>query len=313
MTAALYLNMLAVDPIATAILVILGIIVILILIANIQVVPQAKAYVIERLGAYSATWTVGLHFKIPFLERIAKKITLKADGIDEFGQFVATSYTLCGSKAIFGGEKDFDETLTANDMTEQDGVWTKTYEGVQLEAYNEETEEGVTYEYKVAANHAWNGAQYPSSGNMPLTVAEAGKYNLTFTYNPNEETNPLRCEAEYMTPGVPEFAYASGYFTEDVLLVGILTSEADYEAGRDVCVLATVDGSEPSVDALATGATQVLRDGVQVAGDVTTVKALVVLIDENSEEDFPAAKDAKGNYIVSQVVERTYTKMDKFK
>ena len=236
------------------------------------------------------------------------KIVLVAEGIDEFGQFVASSYTLCGSAEIFG-EADAP-TLTDNDMTydEETGVWSKTYKYVSLEVTGEE----YGYAYKVAANHAWNGGQYPAgAATMLLHVYQAGVYNLTFTYNPNEETNPLRCEAEYMTPGVPEFAYASGYFTEDVLLVGILTSEADYEAGRDVCVLATVDGSDPSVDALATGATQVLRDGVQVAGDVTTVKALVVLLDENSEEDFPAAKDAKGNYIVSQVVERTYTKVER--
>lgn len=237
-----------------------------------------------------------------------KKITLKADGIDEFGQFVATSYTLCGSAEIFGISDD--PTLIDNDMIydEEIGVWSRTYKYVPLEVTGEE----YVYAYKVAANHDWNVGQYPAgAATMLLHVYQAGVYNLTFTYNPNEETNPLRCEAEYMTPGAPEFAYASGYFTEDVLLVGILTSEADYEAGRDVCVLATVDGSEPSVDALATGATQVLRDGVQVAGDVTTVKALVVLLDENSEEDFPAAKDAKGNYIVSQVVERTYTKVER--
>ena len=119
-------------------------------------------------------------------------------GIDKFGELVVTSYTLCGSKAIFGGEKDFDETLTANDMTEQDGVWTKTYEAVQLEAYNEETSEGVTYEYKVAANHVWNGAAYPSADvRMVLWVAEAGKYNLTFTYEPNKaEGEKLTCVVE---------------------------------------------------------------------------------------------------------------------
>jgi regulator of protease activity HflC (stomatin/prohibitin superfamily) len=83
MTAALYLNMLAMDPIATAILVILGIIVVLILIANIHVVPQAKAYVIERLGGYHTTWGTGLHFKIPFIDRVAKKIN-KMEQVADF-------------------------------------------------------------------------------------------------------------------------------------------------------------------------------------------------------------------------------------
>ncbi len=60
----------------------LAVIVFFILIKNIRVVPQANAFVIERLGAYSATWHVGLHFKIPFIERIAKKVSLKEQVYD---------------------------------------------------------------------------------------------------------------------------------------------------------------------------------------------------------------------------------------
>ena len=46
------------------------------IISNIHIVPQAKAMVIERLGAYHATWTTGLHFKLPFFDRVAKRINL---------------------------------------------------------------------------------------------------------------------------------------------------------------------------------------------------------------------------------------------
>ena len=53
-----------------------------ILVRNIRVVQQAKAVVVERLGAYSATWGVGLHFKIPFIERIAKTVSLKEQVAD---------------------------------------------------------------------------------------------------------------------------------------------------------------------------------------------------------------------------------------
>lgn len=56
--------------------VILGIVVVLILISCIKIVPQAHAAVIERLGTYHDTWKTGIHFKIPFLDRIAKKISL---------------------------------------------------------------------------------------------------------------------------------------------------------------------------------------------------------------------------------------------
>ena len=49
---------------------------IIILISNIKIVPQATAQVIERLGSYKTTWTTGMHFKIPFIETVAKKVTL---------------------------------------------------------------------------------------------------------------------------------------------------------------------------------------------------------------------------------------------
>lgn len=62
--------------------IILIVIAFIILVRNIRVVPQAQAYVIERLGAYSTTWHVGLHFKIPFIESIAKKISLKEQVYD---------------------------------------------------------------------------------------------------------------------------------------------------------------------------------------------------------------------------------------
>lgn len=57
----------------------LGILIILfiIVVANIKIVPQANAYIIERFGAYSTTWAVGLHFKVPFVDRIAKKVNMK--------------------------------------------------------------------------------------------------------------------------------------------------------------------------------------------------------------------------------------------
>ena len=60
----------------------LGLVVIIILARNIRVVQQAKAYVVERMGAYSTTWGVGLHFKIPFIERVAKVVSLKEQVAD---------------------------------------------------------------------------------------------------------------------------------------------------------------------------------------------------------------------------------------
>ena len=69
---------------------ILVLLVLLVLVTNIQIVQQSRAYVVERLGAYSATWGVGLHFKIPFFERVVKKVSLKEQVLDYPPQPVIT-------------------------------------------------------------------------------------------------------------------------------------------------------------------------------------------------------------------------------
>ena len=58
------------------------ILLIFIAVSCIKVVPQAQSYIVERLGAYQETWNVGMHFKIPFVDRIAKKISLKEQVAD---------------------------------------------------------------------------------------------------------------------------------------------------------------------------------------------------------------------------------------
>lgn len=62
--------------------IIIIILAIIIIIRNVRIVPQAQAFVIERLGAYDGTWSVGLHFKIPFIETISRKVTLKEQVYD---------------------------------------------------------------------------------------------------------------------------------------------------------------------------------------------------------------------------------------
>ena len=57
-------------------------IIVIVLISNIKIVPQATAQVIERLGSYRTTWHTGMHFKIPFIETVAKKITLMEQVVD---------------------------------------------------------------------------------------------------------------------------------------------------------------------------------------------------------------------------------------
>jgi len=70
--------------------IVLIVIILLLVVRNIRVVQQANAYVIERLGAYSTTWTVGLHIKIPFIERVAKVVSLKEQVADFLPQPVIT-------------------------------------------------------------------------------------------------------------------------------------------------------------------------------------------------------------------------------
>lgn len=64
------------------ILCIVAALIIWLLVANIRIVPQARAYVVERLGAYYGTWQVGLHFKVPLIDKISRKVSLKEKVID---------------------------------------------------------------------------------------------------------------------------------------------------------------------------------------------------------------------------------------
>ena len=72
------------------ILIIILVLVVIFIIPNIKIVPQAKSYVVERLGSYLTTWSNGLHLKIPFIDRISNKVTLKEQVKDFAPQPVIT-------------------------------------------------------------------------------------------------------------------------------------------------------------------------------------------------------------------------------
>ena len=63
-------------------LIVLLVVVVIVMISCVNVVPQAHAYVVERLGGYKETWGVGLHFKVPILDRVAKRVSLKEQVVD---------------------------------------------------------------------------------------------------------------------------------------------------------------------------------------------------------------------------------------
>ena len=71
-------------------LIVVVILLLTLIIRNIHVVQQSKAYVIERLGAFSSVWEVGIHFKIPFIEKVAKRVSLKEQVLDYPPQPVIT-------------------------------------------------------------------------------------------------------------------------------------------------------------------------------------------------------------------------------
>ena len=77
------------NPGVVALLVIL-VLLIWILVSCIKIVPQAQAFVVERLGAYQGTWGVGLHFKIPFIDKVARRVLLKEQVVDFAPQPVIT-------------------------------------------------------------------------------------------------------------------------------------------------------------------------------------------------------------------------------
>ncbi|MDR1753883.1 MAG: SPFH/Band 7/PHB domain protein [Eubacterium sp.] len=72
------------------VLVIVGLIIVILIVSNIRIVPQARAFVIERLGAFRDTWGTGLHVKIPFIDRVAKQVSLKEQVADFLPQPVIT-------------------------------------------------------------------------------------------------------------------------------------------------------------------------------------------------------------------------------
>ena len=75
----------------TILMIIIILLIVYIVTSCVRIVPQAQAYVIERLGAYNGTWSVGMHFKVPFIDRVAKKVLLKEQVVDFAPQPVITN------------------------------------------------------------------------------------------------------------------------------------------------------------------------------------------------------------------------------
>ena len=80
----------AFNIIGTIFLIFIIFLIVIIALSCVKIVPQASAYVIERLGAYQGTWSVGIHFKVPFIDRVARRVVLKEQVVDFAPQPVIT-------------------------------------------------------------------------------------------------------------------------------------------------------------------------------------------------------------------------------
>ena len=76
--------------IGTVLVIILVLLILMVVASCIRIVPQAQAFILERLGGYQATWDVGVHFKLPFIDRVAKRVNLKEQVVDFDPQPVIT-------------------------------------------------------------------------------------------------------------------------------------------------------------------------------------------------------------------------------
>ena len=78
------------EIVGLAVGIVIVVLILVLIISNIHIVQQSKAYVVERLGAFHAVWGVGFHVKLPFIERISKKVSLKEQVADFAPQPVIT-------------------------------------------------------------------------------------------------------------------------------------------------------------------------------------------------------------------------------
>ena len=99
----------------------MGIILVIVLVSCIKIVPQAQAMVIERLGGYQATWGVGVHFKMPIIDRVAKRVVLKEQVVELFAYGVEKpimaieNLTATTLRNIIG-DMELDQTLTSREV-----------------------------------------------------------------------------------------------------------------------------------------------------------------------------------------------------
>lgn len=125
-----------------------------------------KEFTVDADGTYTLVATLNTNYEGEGARTLDVVATLKTED----------TYTIVGEKDIVNGSASWNLTETANDMTENEGVWTLTVEGAKLEA-------GQNYKYKMVKNHNWGEGEVPAQGDQTLTVEETAEYSITYTFD----------------------------------------------------------------------------------------------------------------------------------
>lgn len=125
-----------------------------------------KEFTVDADGTYTLVATLNINNEGEGARTLDVVATLKTED----------SYTIVGVADIVNGTASWATTETANDMTENEGVWTLTVEGAKLET-------GKDYKYKMVKNHNWGEGEVPAQGDQTLTVEETAEYTITYTFD----------------------------------------------------------------------------------------------------------------------------------
>ena len=152
-----------------------------------------KEFTVDADGTYTLVVTLNTNYEGDGARTLDVVATLKTED----------TYTIVGEKDIVNGSASWNLTETANDMTENEGVWTLTVEGAKLEA-------GQNYKYKMVKNHNWGEGEVPAQGDQTLTVEETAEYSITYTYDGTDLSYSATKTGEYTPEPVDGQELVSG-------------------------------------------------------------------------------------------------------
>ena len=153
-----------------------------------------KEFTVDADGTYTLVATLNTNYEGEGARTLDVVATLKTED----------TYTIVGEKDIVNGSASWNLTETANDMTENEGVWTLTVEGAKLET-------GKDYLFKMVKNHAWGEGQIPADdGNKFVAVEETAEYTITYTYDGTDLSYSATKTGEYTPEPVDGQELVSG-------------------------------------------------------------------------------------------------------